>query len=214
MQGPFWRDWGWRFGKPLQQYDSKKLYSLLHQRHPLSLVLNARWVSSNHEVRWIHQLHSVWSLHLSYKLWVFAWLVVYQGLPSKAHLAKSRLSDGLCPFCHELETLKHLLWDCSFARSCWRVVQDHHSVLLQDNFIGMQLFLGTLGPWFCPTSWEFGTVFRFQLCLQSGSCVASMFFLMRSVLSILFVTLGEKRYVCNCLPKVTSLLRMPKSSVL
>jgi len=97
MHGPFQRDWEWRFGKPLQ-YESRKLYSLLHQWHPLSPILNARWVSSDPEVHWICRLHSVWSFRLSYKFWICDRLVVYQGLPSKACLAKSRLSNELCPF--------------------------------------------------------------------------------------------------------------------
>jgi hypothetical protein len=44
--------------------------------------------------------------------------------------------------------------------------------------------------------------------------LGAVLFLMRSVLSIVLVTLGKKRYVCNHLPKVTSLLMTPKSSVL
>jgi hypothetical protein len=122
MQGSFWRDSGWRFGKPLQQYDSKKLYILLHRKHPLSPLLNAHWMSSDPETRWIHHLHSVWSLWLSDKLQVFAWLVVYQGLPSKARLSKRGLTDGMCLSCSHSETLKHILWECKFARVCWQFV--------------------------------------------------------------------------------------------
>jgi hypothetical protein len=96
MQGPFWTDWGWRFGKPLQQYDSKNLYSLLHQRHPLSPVLNDRWVSSDHEVRCICQLHSVWSLRLSSKLQVFAWFI--RGCLPKLTLTKAGCQMGYAPF--------------------------------------------------------------------------------------------------------------------
>ena len=53
MPGPFWRDWEWSFGRPLIQYDSQRLYSILHQRHVLSPVLNARWVSIDEESHWI-----------------------------------------------------------------------------------------------------------------------------------------------------------------
>jgi len=68
------------------------------------------------------------------------------------------LSNELCPFCHRSETLKHLLWDCSVARSCWRVVQDRHSVLLRGQFHWRAALLGhsrslvlshILGVWDC-----------------------------------------------------------------
>lgn len=45
MPGTFWRYWGWSFGRPLQQqYDSKRIYSILHQRHALAPVLNAGFI--------------------------------------------------------------------------------------------------------------------------------------------------------------------------
>jgi hypothetical protein len=49
MQGPLWRVWGWIFGKQIQQHDTKKLYSLLHWKNPLSPVLNAKWISFDSE---------------------------------------------------------------------------------------------------------------------------------------------------------------------
>jgi hypothetical protein len=68
-----------------------------HQEAFVSWVLNACWVSKDPKDRWVCRLHSVWLVRLSYKLRVFAWLVVYQGIPSKAcKLAKSGLPDGLC----------------------------------------------------------------------------------------------------------------------
>jgi hypothetical protein len=126
-------------------YDSKELYSILLRRHPLSSILNARWVSVDLKVRWIHWLHNVWPLHLSHKLCVFAWLVIYQGLPLKAYLAKSGLTDGLWPCCSCLETLKRILWECNFARSHWWLVQHQHSVLLQGHLHWHVVFLGDSG---------------------------------------------------------------------
>lgn len=99
MPGPFWRDWSWCFGQLLQHYDSRHLYFVLHQRHLLSSILNANWTYKDSKDRWIHRLHSIWSYRLSYKLRVFAWLVIYQGVSSKAKLSKSRLSDGLYLVC-------------------------------------------------------------------------------------------------------------------
>lgn len=135
----------WRFWKPLQQYDSRKLYTLLHQRHSLSPVLSARWVSSDLEVRWICQLHIAWYLHLSYKLWVFACWVVYQGLPSKVRFAKKRVVGWV------IYGTVALLdnaggWCRTVTQFCF-----------MDSFIGVQSFLGTWGTWSCSTSWEFET---------------------------------------------------------
>jgi hypothetical protein len=97
--GPFWRDWKWSFGHPLAQYEVGRLYSLLHQRHELSHVLNSRWVSTDTERWWIRRFLSVWLIRVSYKLWVFAWLVIYQGLLTKAWLVKIDLLNWLFPSC-------------------------------------------------------------------------------------------------------------------
>lgn len=108
-------------------------YSLLHRKHLLSHVLNTQWASSDLENVWILRLHSFWSLHLSYKLRVFAWLAIYQRLPAKARLAKSRQMDGLYLVCGRLETVKNILWDWKCARSCWKYVQNQHRVLFQGQ---------------------------------------------------------------------------------
>jgi len=84
----------------------------------------------------------------------------------------------------------------------------------KNNFIGVQHFLVTWAPWCYLTSQVSGSVFRFRIYLQSESYDANMSSPMMWVQSNLFFTLGNKRYVCNCLPKATSWLRMPQSSVL
>lgn len=49
---------------------------------------------------WVCWLHSsAWTIWIFYKLRVFSSLVIYEGLLSKAKLAKSGLSDGLFPVC-------------------------------------------------------------------------------------------------------------------
>jgi hypothetical protein len=40
IQGPIWSDWCWSFDKPIQMYDYKKLYMLLHKKAPLIPTLN------------------------------------------------------------------------------------------------------------------------------------------------------------------------------
>lgn len=133
MPSPFRHDWEWTFGCPSTQYDSRILYSILHWRHVLGPVLNAQRVSSNVEIHWIWRLHSVWSMWVFCKLHVFAQQVIYQGLPSKAQLAKSGLSDGLCLSCLKEETVKHILWECFFMRYCWAHVQLQLASILQRH---------------------------------------------------------------------------------
>lgn len=118
MPRPFWRDWGRSFGQPFFRYDSQPLHLMLHERHLLFPILNAHRVSTNPEDRWVHRLHSVWSIRLSYKLRFLAWLVFYQGIPSKARLAKSGLSNGLCLVFHHSKTVKHTFLECQFAKHC------------------------------------------------------------------------------------------------
>lgn len=106
-------------------YDSRRLYSILHQRHVLIPNLNAKWVSTDKESRWIWRLHSVWYIRVSYKFRVFSWLVIYQGLPTKARLVKSVIYNGLCIVCEKEENVKHIQCGggCTFAKSYWDNVQ-------------------------------------------------------------------------------------------
>ena len=85
------------------------------------------------EDHWVRHLHSVWSVQLSYKLWVFPWLDIFQGITSKARLAKSGLLDGLCPVYQCLETVRHIFWECQFAKRCWSLFEDQHSMLFQGR---------------------------------------------------------------------------------
>jgi hypothetical protein len=39
--GTFWRDWEWSFGHPMVSFDSRRFYSILHQRNLLDSVFNA-----------------------------------------------------------------------------------------------------------------------------------------------------------------------------
>lgn len=54
------------------------------------------------------KLYSIWCVRLSYKLMVFSWLVMYKGIPSKAQLAKSGLSNSFCPIYHSSKSVKHI----------------------------------------------------------------------------------------------------------
>lgn len=62
MLRPFCREWDWSFCHLLQQYDSRRLQSFLHQCHALAPILNVHWVSINPEDMWVYQLHWVLSI--------------------------------------------------------------------------------------------------------------------------------------------------------
>ena len=71
-----------------------------YTRSMLSPVLNASWTSSNLEDK--HLQVAVYGPFVSlFNLCVFAWLGIYQDLPTKVLLEKSRLTDGLCLDCDE-----------------------------------------------------------------------------------------------------------------
>jgi len=53
--------------------------------------------------------------------------------PSKAQLAKNGLFYGLCPSCLKLESMKHILWECSFAIYYWDQVQSQLTSIIQGN---------------------------------------------------------------------------------
>ena len=75
----------------------------------------------------IKGLHNVSSVHDNYKLHVFAWLVIYQGLPTKAPPVRSGLLDGIFALCLKLGPMKHFFLDFPFVRCCWKIVHSEVS---------------------------------------------------------------------------------------
>jgi hypothetical protein len=70
------------------------------------------------------------------------WLVIYEGLPLKARLAKSRLFGGLYPIFHHFETMKHMFWDCQFVKSSWKYGQGYCSFFLHGRVHWWETLLG------------------------------------------------------------------------
>lgn len=114
------------------QYAFHQLYSVLHQRNVLGPILNVRCVSRDDEML---DSEVAWCLVDKSFLQTpgFGWLVIYQGLPFEARLAKSGLSDGLSPFCLKSESVKHILSECSFARSFWDLVHSQLGSIFQGH---------------------------------------------------------------------------------
>jgi hypothetical protein len=88
----------------------------------LARITNTRWPLVDPKDRWVYRLHNVWFIRISCNPWVYAWLVIYLEITSKDRLVKNALSYGLFPIRQRFETVKNILWDCLFAKSCWKYI--------------------------------------------------------------------------------------------
>ena len=143
------------------------------------------------------------------------WLVIYHGLPSKARLAKRRTFDGLCPACHFSEMLNRITCSGIVNVGSDDGITFRINLYLKsfsrggciDGQIG-QLSFVIVAIWFAPLSFISGTVQGSLLYLPFVTSIIGLFFIMRSVLCLLFVPCGGMRYVCSCWPNIFCLLKM------
>lgn len=63
----------------------------------------------------------VWKLDVPPKVRIFLWRVLREVLPCKSSLLRRHVElDPTCPVCATAEeSAFHVLYSCSFARSCW-----------------------------------------------------------------------------------------------
>ena len=62
----------------------------------------------------------IWKLKAPLKIKVFLWYLKRGVILTKDNLAKRNWKGSLkCCFCHKNETIRHLLFDCHFARRVW-----------------------------------------------------------------------------------------------
>jgi len=67
---------------------------------------------------------NIWKMKVPLKLKNFTWYLRKGVLLTKDNLAKRNWHGGLqCCFCHQDETIKHMFFQCKFARSIWSVIQ-------------------------------------------------------------------------------------------
>jgi hypothetical protein len=64
----------------------------------------------------------VWQVFMPHKIRVFMWHACNSTLPTKTKLFQRGIVPSFaCPICNKhLETEKHILWDCSYARAVWQ----------------------------------------------------------------------------------------------
>ena len=68
--------------------------------------------------------NKLWKMKIPLKTKVFAWYLRRGVILTKDNLAKRNWHGSKqCVFCHHDETIKHLFFQCEFARSIWSAIQ-------------------------------------------------------------------------------------------
>jgi hypothetical protein len=66
----------------------------------------------------------IWKMKIPLKTKIFAWYLRRGVILTKDNLAKRNWQGSKkCVFCHQDETIKHLFFQCQFARSIWSIIQ-------------------------------------------------------------------------------------------
>ena len=66
----------------------------------------------------------IWKMKIPLKTKLFAWYLQRGVILTKDNLAKRNWQGSKkCVFCHQDETIKHLFFQCQFARSIWSIIQ-------------------------------------------------------------------------------------------
>jgi hypothetical protein len=66
----------------------------------------------------------IWKMKIPLKTKIFGWYVRRGVIITKDNLVKRNWhGSSLCVFCHHDETIKHLFFQCCFARSIWSIIQ-------------------------------------------------------------------------------------------
>ncbi|KAM6552834.1 hypothetical protein CsatB_013596 [Cannabis sativa] len=91
-------------------YSVKSAYNFLQ-------ASKGNWLFLQDDTCW----KKLWKLCIPPKVHHFLWKACSGCLPTKVQLQTKHVNvDLLCPFCHmQVETIFHVLLDCSFSRSCW-----------------------------------------------------------------------------------------------
>ncbi|XP_062145914.1 uncharacterized protein LOC133853906 [Alnus glutinosa] len=62
----------------------------------------------------------IWGLNVPYPVKMFTWRACHNILPTRSNQKKGIALDPLCLFCQtELETVRHVLWDCPSTSDVW-----------------------------------------------------------------------------------------------
>ena len=91
----------------------------------------------------------LWKLKALLKIKIFLWYLLRGVVLTKDNLViRNWHGSKKCCFCHKDETIKHLFFDCHFARAVWSVIQAA-SGLSQPHSVSSMF-----GSWLCGLSKE------------------------------------------------------------
>ena len=94
----------------------------------------------------------IWKMKIPLKIKIFGWYLRRGVILTKDNLVKRNWHGSTrCVFCHQDETIKHLFFQCQFARSIWSVIQ----------------VASTLYP---PPVWPRSLAIGFMVSVQGSSC--------------------------------------------
>jgi hypothetical protein len=72
----------------------------------------------------VYDNKKIWKMKIPLKNKIFAWYLRRGVILTKDNLSKRNwLGSKTCVFCSQDETIKHLFFQCNFARSIWSVIQ-------------------------------------------------------------------------------------------
>lgn len=110
----------------------------------------------------------VWSSHCSPKMKVFTWSIIQGALPLGENLQNRGIqAQAMCIRCKEVESAKHIFFDCPFAKEVWRRIPLHEVVHIATtgNFKEAMIafrkciclppsgITGAILPWICWSLW-------------------------------------------------------------
>jgi hypothetical protein len=82
--------------------------------------------------------NKLWKLKIPLRIKVFGWYLRKGVILTKDNLAKRNWHGSKkCVFCHQNETIKHLFFQCRFARSIWSVIQAASTLFPPCNIINI-----------------------------------------------------------------------------
>jgi hypothetical protein len=98
---------------------------------------------------------SIWKMKIPLKTKVFAWYLRRGVILTKDNLAKRNWNGSKkCVYCHHDETIKHLFFDCHFARSIWSIIQ------ISSTLYPPKSVANIFGNWLNGVAHRFKTLIR------------------------------------------------------
>jgi hypothetical protein len=120
----------WKY-EPKGVYSYKSFYAIINFRGIQPVFLSA-----------------VWDFKIPPRVQIFLWLLSQNKIMTRDNLRHRGIQKTLvCELCSELESIKHLFFDCLVSRLLWSVVQEIFGVEIVD-------YLSLASKWLCNKFFE------------------------------------------------------------